>query len=264
MAEVGQPIKTGELWYHGSPVDIYGQDGGGAFRLAEGESGVPALWGVSDAFTAEGYARGEMALEYDDAAGKFPLTKSHYPDRSGGGVYGLRSVAQKPLEYDAEGKQWFEVPQGKVMREAKAAGHDAVIFRNIADNHMPGNQMRSDVIAWLDPAAMKADRTPPKQSTPRDLAGLIEQSKADRTQAAFDRQFTDDGRAPAPKPEPKDHLARAKEDFDTANDIVEEFRKEGRLTAEDEAALKQIDEAVKGAELKAKAVEAAAACMVAL
>lgn len=99
--------------------------------------------------------------------------------------------------------------------------------------------------------------------TPRDLAGLIEQSRADRTQGAFDRQFVDDGRAAAPKPEPKDHIARAEADFETANEVVEEFRKEGRLTDEDEAALKETDTAVKRAELKAKAVEAAAACMVA-
>lgn len=147
-----------DTWYHGSPADIYGPDGTGKFRLTAGETGVPALWASNDPFTAEGYSRGEIALQYDDAAGRFPLTRSWYSDRdASGGVYGLKSQAKNPLIHDAGGEKWINVKQGKIMREALAAGHDAVVFRNIADNYQNGGPT-SDVIAFLDLEAMRPDR----------------------------------------------------------------------------------------------------------
>lgn len=101
-----------------------------------------------------------------------------------------------------------------------------------------------------------------QRTGPRGLSDLIPEARADRSEDAFTRQFVQDGRAPdTAKPEPKDHIARAKEDEATANELVDEFRAEGRLTEEDEAGLKAVNEAVKRAELKAKAFEAAAACM---
>lgn len=100
------------------------------------------------------------------------------------------------------------------------------------------------------------------QRPPSDLAGLMAQSKADRSQGAFDRQFVQDGRAPEPPPEPKDPIERAKADEAAAAEMVEAFRQEGRLTAEDEAELKAVDKAAAKAELRAQAFEAAAACMV--
>ena len=96
---------------------------------------------------------------------------------------------------------------------------------------------------------------------PRGLSDLIPEARADRTEDAFTRQFVEDGRAPAPKPEPKDDIARAKADEAYSNELVDEFRSEGRLTEEDEAGLKAIGDAVKRAELKAKTYEAAAACL---
>jgi hypothetical protein len=145
-----------EVWFHGSPVDIYNTPEKG-FKPATGESGVPVVWGTKDWTTAEDYARGEVNLSVPpDATGKHPLSKSHYPDRSDGGVYRLKSEAKNPLEYDAAGKQWFQVPQGKILRDAKLAGHDAVVFRNIRDGYV-GSVPPSDVIAWLDPQAIKPD-----------------------------------------------------------------------------------------------------------
>jgi len=161
---VSSIVDGGDTWYHGSPADIYGADGSGKFRLTAGETGVPAVWASKDPFTAEGYSRGEIALNYDDAAGKFPLTKSWYKDWDGkGGVYGLKSTAKNPLISDAEGKQWSSVQQGKIMREAKAKGHDAVIFKNIADNYQPGGTT-SDVIAFIDENAFAPDRKSPISS----------------------------------------------------------------------------------------------------
>ena len=147
-----------DTWYHGSPYDVYGNDMSGKFRLAKGETGVDALWASNDPFTAEGYSRGEMALQYDDAVGRFPLTRSWYKEHDGGGgVYGLKSAAKNPLVYDANGERWVNVKQGNIMREAKAKGHDAVIFKNIVDNQQNGG-VSSDVIAFLDENAFIPDR----------------------------------------------------------------------------------------------------------
>lgn len=108
-----------------------------------------------------------------------------------------------------------------------------------------------------------ADYQIKEQSTPRDLGGLIQQSRADRTQEAFDRQFVDDAEATIAqdKARPKDRIEAVKQDETEFRDVVEEYREAGRLTAEDDKALKQADEMAAWAERRAKAFEAAAGCL---
>lgn len=109
---------------------------------------------------------------------------------------------------------------------------------------------------------------------PTDLAGLVEQSRADRTQEAFNRQFVDkaDETLAAEKAKPKDKIEAVKQDEAEFNDIVEEYRTQGRLTTEtvkvgdrivlsDVDRLKQADELAAWAERRAKAFEAAAGCI---
>jgi len=155
-------------WYHGSPWDIY-KTKEGWFRPTEGEAGVPVVWGTKNLLSAEGYTRGESSF-IPDEFGKMPLNKSWYKDYDdNGGIYTLESRAKNPFEYDAGGKDWFMVPQGKVIREAKAAGHDAVIFKNIKDNIQSGG-IADDVIAWLDPNAIYNVGKPVR---PRNALGQI-------------------------------------------------------------------------------------------
>ncbi len=101
------------------------------------------------------------------------------------------------------------------------------------------------------------------KKTPRDLGGLIQQSRADRTQEAFDRQFVDDAEATIAqdKARPKDRIEAVKQDEAEFRDVVEEYREAGRVTAEDEKALKQADDMAAWAERRAKAFEAAAGCL---
>jgi hypothetical protein len=114
----------------------------------------------------------------------------------------------------------------------------------------------------------------PGRTHPRNLAGL-----------AFNRQFADDGRAPplrdtmveeafarqfvdavdqtveAEKAAPKDKIEATKADDADWRNLVEEYRDQGRVTEADDAALKQADELAAWAERRAKAFEAAAACL---
>lgn len=102
-----------------------------------------------------------------------------------------------------------------------------------------------------------------REAPPRNLADLINQSRADRTQEAFNRQFVDkaDETLAAEKARPKDKIESVKQDEAEFRDMVEEYRGQGRVTAEDDASLKQADELAAWAERRAKAFEAAAGCI---
>lgn len=106
------------------------------------------------------------------------------------------------------------------------------------------------------------------QPTPRDLAGLIEQSKADRTQAAFDRQFVDPEDAATSKAADD---AVAAQDF-SPEDIaaetaqftrhLESMRERGLVTESMEAEIKAADAEAEQLHAEADAYEAAAICAV--
>lgn len=98
---------------------------------------------------------------------------------------------------------------------------------------------------------------------PRGLSDLIPEARADRTDAAFNRQFVDQVEeiATAEKAKPKDKIEAAKTEGEDWADIVEQFREQGRVTEADDAALKQADELGAWAERRAKAFEAAASCL---
>ena len=149
----GMTKAVKKVWYHGSPYDIYNTPEKW-FKPVKGDSGVPVVWGTDDMLAAEGYARGESSF-IPDANGKMPLTKSWYKDYDGkGGVYALRNKGAKTFEYDANGKDWFLVPQSKIIKEASEKGYDAVVFKNIKDN-MESGGLASDVIAWINSKAIE-------------------------------------------------------------------------------------------------------------
>ena len=102
-----------------------------------------------------------------------------------------------------------------------------------------------------------------RQSGQRGLSDLIPEARADRTQEAFNRQFVDkaDETLAAEKARPKDKIESVKQDEAEFRDMVEEYRGQGRVTAEDDASLKQADELAAWAERRAKAFEAAAGCI---
>lgn len=158
-----------EVWHHGTPVDLYKTKEGG-FR--GGDERV--TFASSSPFVAEGYTRGEISLS-PDATGKYPLAKSNYPDMKDGGVYSLRSLAKNVREIDAHGEPWFNLKMDQDIAAARAAGHDAVIYRNIDDN-MYTKGMKSDVIVWLDPTKIRATGAafdPAKKDSADLLAGVI-------------------------------------------------------------------------------------------
>lgn len=97
----------------------------------------------------------------------------------------------------------------------------------------------------------------------RGLADLIPQARAERTEAAFARQFVDqaDETLAAEKAKPKDKIDAVKVDEADWAEVVEQYRGEGRVTPEDDARLKRADELAAWAERRARAFEAAAGCI---
>ena len=145
-----------DLFYHGSPEDIYARSG---FRLNYGEDNVPAVWATSNPLSAEDYARGAMSSQYDEAAGRYPIIQSNYKDldASQGGVYGLKPTYENPMFVDMDGKP-FDGSKNSILKRAKEAGHDAVVFRNAVDNLFPGG-VPADVVAFLDDKAFVPSRS---------------------------------------------------------------------------------------------------------
>ena len=88
-----------DLVYHGSSYS-------GDLTSSESQTGE-AIFFTNDAFAAEDY-------------GKYMHT--------------AKLNITNPLVYDAEGKKYSSVPQKRIIKEAKEAGHDAVVFKNIIDS----------------------------------------------------------------------------------------------------------------------------------
>lgn len=97
----------------------------------------------------------------------------------------------------------------------------------------------------------------------RNLSDLIERAKVERTEDAFRRQFVDkaDETLAAEKARPKDKIESVRQDEAEFRDVVEEYRGQGRVTADDDNVLKQADELAGWAERRARAFEAAAGCI---
>lgn len=105
------------------------------------------------------------------------------------------------------------------------------------------------------------------QKTPRDLGGLIQQSRADRTQEAFDRQFGDEADEAASRAA-DDAVTKASEDLQTvAEDVkfldeqIKGLKSRELWTKADDDAIAQGDEAAKAFEKEASIYRAAAVCM---
>ncbi len=142
---------------------------------------------------------------------------------------------------------------------------------------------RADASQPLDPETEKAataqlqEQLPGTQVIPRarNLADLIAESKQDRTQSAFDRQFTDkyaeqdaatsqQATETIAEPDQKIEVSSDTADTETQSSMLDahldSMRERGILSEADEAAIKAADEAAKDLEVRADAYEAAAAC----
>jgi hypothetical protein len=161
-----------DVWYHGSPNDLYAGS-----REMRTSREPPQFFAAKSPFTAAEYSRGRMdILAEPDANGKIPLEKSGYAgDGLQGGVYQMRSLAQNPLEFDAKGQSWIHIPMDVIAAEAKAKGHDAVIYRNIIDGYY-SRLHPTDVIAWLDKTKIRSSEAafdPAKKGSADLLAGVV-------------------------------------------------------------------------------------------
>lgn len=101
--------------FHGS--NYRGND----LNVSSSETG-DALFLTDDVFTAEEYGR--------------------Y-------IYEISVNLNNPFIFDAQGESWVTVPQKDIINDAKSAGHDAIIFKNISDNKYTSNTA-STVYAILD------------------------------------------------------------------------------------------------------------------
>jgi hypothetical protein len=64
-------------------------------------------------------------------------------------IYEISVNLNNPFMLDAQGESWITVPQKDIINNAKNAGHDAVIFKNISDNKYTSS-IASTVYAILD------------------------------------------------------------------------------------------------------------------
>lgn len=119
----GKPLVV----YHGSP-DARFMDGDGIFMDVRdrygAQDGVGAFWFAKDRATASTYADDRRAFDYQNAESA---------------VIPAYLKLENPLVIDGGGKPWREAQsRGKstdVIEQAKAAGHDGVIIRNVRDDY---------------------------------------------------------------------------------------------------------------------------------
>jgi hypothetical protein len=85
-----------------------------------------------------------------------PTNASEYAGSGAGANVAPTYISLKnPLIVDAGGKSWVEV-RAKAIAEAKAAGNDGVILRNVVDNVSEASARTSDTYIAFDPKQIKS------------------------------------------------------------------------------------------------------------
>lgn len=171
-------------------------------------------------------------------------------------------------------ESYGQEPSQDLVNRLKKAGFKGFRYRDASDAGRATGANNYVIFDDKDIDIISRNGEPIAQRAPTDLAGLINQSRADRTQEAFNRQFVEkaDEVIATEKARPKDKIESVKQDEAEFNDMVEEYRAQGRLTTEtvkvdgrevlsDVDRLKQADELAAWAERRAKAFEAAAGCI---
>ena len=136
--EIAQAQRNSPVWFRGQGSGTVAEI---KPAISENTGGVPVVFASSQKDVAHGYA---------DATGMPTAT-----------VHALTSEAKNPLVIaEWAGKKFDQIPMASIIKKAKDAGHDAVIFKRIDDNAdalgKESGRSLSDVIAWLDPKGFKA------------------------------------------------------------------------------------------------------------
>ena len=89
------------------------------------------------------------------------LKDSEWIQNAGGGVSGANVLPvylsiKNPMEVDYGGKEYREKKFADVIAEAKAAGHDGVIFRNAEDSSHKEYSEATDIFVAFDPTQIKS------------------------------------------------------------------------------------------------------------
>lgn len=139
------------LAYHGT------QSGGfTVFDQSKNNGGMPGFFFAKDRDTAMTYSSDKSYDGDDDSTidGVFENRNALYNEK---GLYKVALRMERPLEVDAQGRNWDQVPYegGKrmtreIVEDAFSKGYDGVIFRNVLDNGSGG------MSGWLDPSDVYA------------------------------------------------------------------------------------------------------------
>lgn len=125
------------------------------FDQSKNDFGQPGFYFAKDRDTAMTYS---SSVRYDDDEGNyreaFHEGNALYNDS---GLYNAALRMERPLEVDAKGAAWSNVPYGdgtkktrEIVEEAFANGYDGVIFHNVRDNGAGG------MSGWLAPTDVYA------------------------------------------------------------------------------------------------------------
>lgn len=147
------------------------------------------------------------------------------------------------------------VTDGDSIKEAavKVAELQARELRERADPALGDADFEPMEIIWREPGE-EDDLAGPVSDETYDKYEPVDPYEADRA-----REFEE--AVAAEKSGPKDRIERAMADDAEFRQLVDEYRNEGHITAEQEMELKQADDLAMWAERRAKAFEAAAQCI---
>lgn len=90
-------------------------------------------------------------------------------------VLPVRLRMENPYIHDFKGQEYRDKSFSNIIDQAKAAGHDSVIFKNAYDPAMKNNKVMQDIHAVFDPSQIRSVNAafdPAKKSSSDILAGL--------------------------------------------------------------------------------------------
>lgn len=238
---------------------VRAQDGEVPGALSHPEIGpIDVVWGTAGKSYSDGVGLAKIVAHHADVIDELPGIISSLPvtSRSDNRII-LQDDQSKSvvrLDYDGKQKTWLLTAYTK----------DGVALRP-ADYRQAGPLDQGAVPpAQGEGTIGRSGSTINERGRPQNLADLIDQSRQDRSEAAFNRQFVADEidrEFEAEKARPQDLIEVAKADEEDFGDLVNQYREQGHLTADDEAELKSGDDRAAWAERRAKAFEAAAQCI---
>ena len=220
---------------------------------------IDVVWGRAGEGYSDGLGLAKIVKYHADVVDDLPAFVAQLPVKSKSAnrviLESKDAKALVRLDFDSKDKTWLLTAYNKSGGEGNAL--------RPADYRQAGPRDQGAVPPAQGTANIGQEGSiSNKSAVPRNLGEFIEQAKSDRTTEAFNRQFADMTEGPGTRPEPKDELQSALSEAEASNDVIDDLRSEGRLTKEDTVVLEKLDHYARKAEVRAKAAEAAAACMV--